>query len=78
MESWVGTKNLVFCSSYNAPALFRNLQEIFRVQEVVLSKQVTHYGQVRFLYYNLKIPHREASPLSATWGRAEQLCGFNP
>ena len=48
------------------------------MQEVVLSKQVTHYDQVRLLYYNLKIPHREASSLSATWGRAEQLCGFNP
>ena len=27
MESWVGTTNLVFCSGYNAPILFRNLQQ---------------------------------------------------
>jgi hypothetical protein len=29
MESWVGTNNLVLCSDYNMPTLFRNLQKRF-------------------------------------------------
>jgi hypothetical protein len=31
-----------------------------------------------FPYYNLTTTHRERSPLSATLGHAEQLCGFEP
>ena len=29
---WVGTKNVIFCSGYNAPFLFLNLNEVFSVQ----------------------------------------------
>jgi len=28
----VGTNNLVFCSSYNVPTIFRNLQEVLSVE----------------------------------------------
>jgi len=27
MKSWIRTKHLVFCSGYNLPTLFRNLQK---------------------------------------------------
>jgi hypothetical protein len=27
VESWGGTTNLIFCSGYNTPTLFRNLQK---------------------------------------------------
>jgi hypothetical protein len=43
-----------------------------------LFNQVTHYNpRSGFLYYNLTAPPR-GFRLSTTWGRAEQLCGFEP
>jgi hypothetical protein len=78
MSSLVGTTTLVFYSGYNAPTLFRNLQErSLACRNVALSKHVTHYGpQSDFQYYDLTTPSR--GPLCATRRSAEQLCGFEP
>jgi len=71
MERFVGTKNLVICSSYNAPTctLFRNLKkEIF-------SMQGAWHSPPGFLYYYLTTPPSIRLPISSTWGHAELLCG---
>ena len=60
MEIFVGKKNVVFCSSYNAPTCFRNLHtKSFTCSErgMALSKHVTCYGpRSGFLYYNMTTP----------------------
>ena len=38
---------------------------------------LTNYGHNSWAYNNLTSPSR-VLPLSATWGRAQQLCGFDP
>jgi hypothetical protein len=34
MESWVGTKNLVFCNGWHTPTLFQNLQEVINTRSI--------------------------------------------
>jgi hypothetical protein len=47
-------------------------------RSVTLSKHVTHYSlQSGFPYYN-SISPIERTPLSATRGRTDQLCGLKP
>ena len=57
MASWVVTKNLVFSSGYNVPILFRNLREVFSVQEAWHSPNTAptnEYGpQSDIPYYKL-------------------------
>ena len=58
MESWVETKNIVFCSGYNVKTLKS-------AGSVALSKPVTNYGpQTGFPYYNLTM---SGLSLSTTW-----------
>jgi hypothetical protein len=56
------------------------LWNLHRAGSVILSKHVTHYGPLTgFPFYILTAStHRLGTPLSATWGRAEQFCGFEP
>jgi hypothetical protein len=63
LEEWHLTaieklRDLIFCSVYNAPTLFQNLQEIFDVQGTWHSPNMlpTTAG---FSYYKLTTPHRE-------------------
>jgi hypothetical protein len=49
MEDWVSMKHLVFCSGYNVPTLFLNLQKMSlvcrdRALSMTVSKHVTLYG----------------------------------
>ena len=79
MEDWVSMKHLVFCSGYNVPTLFLNLQKMSlvcrdRALSMTVSKQFTLYGPRPCLqYYNMTTSHP-----SATRGQAEQLCAFVP
>ena len=36
------------------------------------------HGPALYIICNLTTPHREGSPLSTTWGHAEQLCRLEP
>jgi len=70
MKSLIETESLFFCSSYNAPTLFRNLQK--RSFSVAMSKRLTHYGPRSGLQSKHPIHP------TATRGRAEKLCGLEP
>jgi len=67
MKSWEGTKNLVFCSSYNEPTLFLNLKkEVF----------IVHYPLWSMVRLSVFWPVNAPSgvfTLSATQGRNEKL-----
>jgi len=70
MENWVGTKQIVFRSIYNAPTLFWNIQEVLNMQRVWYSpNMVPNMVHSQALLINSS---------SATWGCAEQLCGYKP
>jgi hypothetical protein len=59
LESLVVTKDLVFCSGYNAPSFSKSTDD---VRSGALSRHVTHSGpRSRFPYYNLTVPLREDS-----------------
>jgi hypothetical protein len=79
MESWVGTNQIVFCSSHNAVTYSFskcnvNKRGLQYTGSVAFSKHVTHYGpRSGFLYYNLTTPPSRGIPLSAIWGCVEQL-----
>jgi hypothetical protein len=79
MENWVETKNLVFRRSYNVPNDNLQKRSLACIDSSTLQTCYPYDGpRSGFPYYNLTTTHRERSPLSATLGHAEQLCGFEP
>jgi len=72
MESWVGMKTLVFCSGYDDPTLFRNLQ----MRSLACRKRGTL--QAFRIITRQPPPNQQRSPLSTHWGHNEQFCGFEP
>ena len=53
------------------------LIDYFLTSSVAISKHVIHYGPRSGIpYFSMNPPPIERSPLSATWGCAEQIWGF--
>ena len=81
MKSWVGTKNVVFCSSYDAHTLFSEIYKrgLWPTGSVTLSKHITLYGPWSgFPYYNLKTHHREGSPYHPPGDVLNSSVGLSP
>lgn len=73
MEGWIGTKHLIFSSSYNVPTFSTSRKEVFKM----CSKHVTHYDpRSRFLYYNMTSHHPKRFTYSSTGNTLSSSRGF--
>ena len=77
VESWVGTNNLIFCSGYNTPTLFWNLQKRSLICREYGFPQTCkpQWSTVRLSFFSLTTTSSRWYPLSATWGTLSH-CGF--
>ena len=75
MEGWVGMKNLVFCTYYNASTLFQKLQKkILSVHEhCTLQTRYPSLSMVRLSFLCLQFHQLKGLLLSATRECAQQL-----
>jgi hypothetical protein len=80
MEIWIRKQTLVFLAARIRLHFFKIHRGCLKLagSMVALSKHVIHYDpRPGLLYYNLTTPTR-GHLLSATWGRVQQICGFEP
>jgi hypothetical protein len=73
---WVGMENLAERSGPKRPTLIENYKGSLTCMECGIFH--TLWSTIRLSYYDLITPQQEGFPLSATWGRAGQLCGIEP
>ena len=69
IDSWVGSKHLVLCSSCSTPTIFRNIQKkSLPCRSERLPTDITRYGpRLRFLLCNITTLHRESSHVHHPW-----------